>query len=211
MRLDGEVRDHWKLVDVVDDEVRLRGVHIAPAEMQLVEHVGVAPRVVGSKLRFLHERGLRVERGIDCVHAWQHLVLDANQLHRGLGRFLRPGHHGRHRLPVVLRLADREDRLVVVDGSKPGHRAGKIRGREYANDVACGSGCARIDRSDPRVAAVEVDELHVKHLVEADVGDELLIACRPRDPAGTPLGGPDRLGAHGCKWPAATTASQICT
>src|SRR5207245_723064 len=69
IRLDGEVRDHWKLVDVVDDEVRLRGVHIAPAEMQLVEHVGVAPRVVGSKLRFLHERRLRVERRIDCVHA----------------------------------------------------------------------------------------------------------------------------------------------
>src|SRR3989442_15992719 len=52
MRLDGEVRDHWKLVDVVDDEARLRGVHIPPPEMQLVEHVGVAPRAARSHLSF---------------------------------------------------------------------------------------------------------------------------------------------------------------
>ena len=60
------------------------------------------------------------------------------------------------------------------------------------------------------MTAVKMNELDVQHRLEADVGDELLLARHTSPTAEPTLRGSDRLRVHDASL-AASTASQICT
>ena len=89
----------------------------------------------------------------------------------------------RHRVAVVLGLADREHRPVPQLGAEARHRVREVGGGHDEPDAGHGHGRARVDPADPRPRHVERDELHVEDVVEVDVGDVLLLPGDPLDPA----------------------------
>ena len=111
---------------------------------------------------------------------------------------------------MVLRLFHREDRLVVVNRAESGHRLGQVLGGHNANDAWDRSSFFGVDRHDPRVAVIDMNQLDVEHRLEADVGDELLLARHTSPTAEPTLRGSNRLRVHDNSL-AASTASQICT
>ena len=56
VRLDREMRDHRKRIVVLDDEIGRGVVDIAPAELPLLQRIGVRERIAAAQRRRLHER-----------------------------------------------------------------------------------------------------------------------------------------------------------
>ena len=136
-------------------------------------------------------------------------------LHEGGGPFgsvLRVGGHGRHGLPVVLRLVDRQDRAVLELGPEARHRLGQVgrghrrggrRGpgeRRSCRWRRCGHGRSRASTSFAWSTSAQVD-----------VGHVLLAAGHPVEPSQPGRGAADRRRAHRSSASAAArTASVIC-
>ena len=153
VRLDGEVRDHRKRVVVLDDEIGGGFVDVPPAELPLLQRVGVRQRIAGPEIRSLHERSMCVERRCDRQHRGQFLDIDANE-RRGVSR----GVFGvcddhRHWLAGKLRLVCREHRAIGEDGPVAGNRLRQIAGSEDAAHAGNAKRLVRPDGDDPRVRA----------------------------------------------------------
>jgi hypothetical protein len=210
--LDGEMGHHRERPGVLDDEIggRGHGVHVTPTEVVFAEDVRPGQGVAPAEGRVLHQRGGRVERCRDREDGRQLLVFDVHENGGLLGGVLRVGGHGRHGLPVVLRLVHRQDRAVLELGSEARHGLRQIGRGHDQPDAGHLSGRARVDRDDPGARTVERDELHMEHVREVDVGHVLLLARDALLPADARGRCADPRAHRVPASAAAMTASVIC-
>ena len=119
-----------------------------------------------------------IERGGDGEDRRQLLVLHADEASRLSGGVPGFGRDGRHRLAVVLRLVDRDDRPILELRPEPRRRLGKIGGGHDQPDAGHLHGVARVDRQDPGPGAGHGHEAGVELVGQVDVGD---VALESRD------------------------------
>ena len=183
--LDRELRHHRERVGALGDEVRLahRGVEIAPAVAVLAEDVRPGKRVVRPDRRILDERRpIRQRRGegVDRRAAPRRRRGRAGRLLRRIGRLRRDR---RHRLTVVLRLPDGQDRTVAPLRPEARHRLRQVGGGHHEPNPGYVQGRASVDLPDPGAGGIDRDELHVEDVVEFEVRDVLLLSRHAPDAA----------------------------
>ena len=142
--------------------------------MPFAQEVRPRERIVGAQGWVLDQWGRRIQRGVDAQHRRQLFMIDANQCGgRFRGIFGFGGDRG-HRLTEELRLTHREHWSIFVHWTVPRHglrQVGRGHDAPHAFDTPR-VGC--IDADDPCTGAVQVHELHVQHVLEAEVRHVLL-------------------------------------
>ena len=114
-----------------------------------------------------------------------------HQRNREFGSLLRLCRHRRHGLSVVFRLADREDRPVLVNRPEARNRCWQLVGRNDIDDTGHGASLGRIDGDDACSGRVEGDKLDMKHARKRDIGKKLLVSAYAFASAETPHIGAD--------------------
>ena len=210
VRFDGEVGDHREGVRVLDDEVRLRGVEVAPGDQMLPQYVRASERIVRAQARVLDERRSRIEGAGDGEYRGQLLELDPHQPGRLRRHLFRLGGDDCQWLAVVLDLARRQDWPVVELRPEARHRLRQVRRGHDESDAGQALRSRRVDRDDPGVGAVDRHQLRVEHVREPHVGDVLLRAGDALLTADPARGRADLCRGHrGSPSATATTASMI--
>ncbi len=221
VRLDGELGDHRELVGSFDDGGHVgiggRGVHVAPAVAVLAQDVRAGQWVVGADGRVLDERRTRRQRRVQGDDRGQRLTPHPHEGGRRFGRVRRLGRDGRDRFPVVVGLADGEDRPIAELRAEARDRLREIGRRQDGPDTRHGQRLGHVDGVDAGAGMVDRDESHVELAVEVDVGHVGLPADDPIEAAATGRRRADGPGhrsvpsaaaeAAAARW----TASKICS
>ncbi len=72
-------------------------------------------------------------------------------------------------------LRSRENRPILVDRTESGHRIRQVRSGDHITHARQRPGMLAVYRENPRVSTVDGDELHMQHVIQADVTDKLLL------------------------------------
>ena len=176
VRLDGEVGDHRERVGVVHDEVGRRGLDVAPADPVHLEDVALRQRIVRAQRRVLDEGRAGVQGSRQRHDGRQLLVRDAHQVGGRLGRIAAVGSHGRHGVPVVLRLPDGEDGPVLDLRAEARHGLRQV-GRRHAPGGRRGPARASLASMATILARATRyrHQLGVQLVGQVDVGHVLLV------------------------------------
>ena len=222
VRLHRVVLDRRKAERVPDDEVgrRQRRGGVAAREVELVTDVRARPgperreigEVAGQRLARVDERRAGRQRILERQRRRQRLVVDVDQLERGGRRRLVDGGDRGHRLALVTRDVDGQDRTVAkrraevriapgeVGAGQHGHHAGQRAGPSGLHAREAGVSVRRAKH--PGVSHARQHE--IRHVPRA-AGD-LLDRVDARE---GPADDPERTRAHRSPPPAATMASTI--
>ena len=166
---------HFRGAEGVLEHVRRRReglVDIAAPEPEIERDIGAAAALEVLEIRegagrlelLVHQRA--VLGGLDLVeHRRQLVVFGDDQRRRLLGDMRIGGEHDGNRLPHIMHLVDREDRLVVESRAVIGLRddLANILGGDDAINPGHLPGCAHIDRSDAAVRDGAAENLAVQH------------------------------------------------
>ena len=145
------------------------GVDVPPADPVLGEHVAAGEAVAGAQRGILHERRIRREGSRDREHRRQLLVLHPDEPGGGLGQVAGVGDDQRHRIAVVLGLADRKDGPVLVLRPVPGHGRRQIVRRHDQVDAGQGERRGGVDPQDPGPRAVQGHQLGVQRIRDREI------------------------------------------
>ena len=180
----------------------------------LAQDVGRGQRVVRPERRVLDERRIRGQGGGQGHDGRQWLAGHADEAGCLLGGIGRVGGDRRDRLTVVVGLADGDDRSVLELRPEARHRVGQVGGGQHGPDAGHGQRGGGVDGVDPRPCVVDRHEPDVQLAIEMDVGDVVLLAGDPVQPADADR----RLADHAVTSAsaasaaaAASTASMICS
>ena len=188
------------------------GVDIPPADAMLGEHVAARQPVPGAQGGILDERRIRRERAGDREHGRQLLVLDPDEPGGRLGQLAGVRDDQRHGVAVVLGLAHREDRPILVLRPVPGHGLRQVvRGHDEV-DAGQGERLGGVDAQDPRPGAVQRHQLRVERIRDREVR-EVLLGARDAVDAADAVGGvaDARAGHRSAPSAVVRIASKICS
>ena len=211
MGLDCEMGDDREGVGVLHHQVCGRRVDVTPPEAVLTQDVGAGQRVVGAQPGLLNQRRPRIECLGDAEDSGQHLVLHDNEAGGGLGGVLGLCGDRRHRLAVVLGLADGKDGPVLKLRAEAWHRLREVGSSHDEAHSWHLLGCRGVDAENSGPGDVERNQLDMERVGLADVGEVLLLAGDSLMPADAACRDPGTVGAHRLTDSAAArTASVIC-
>ncbi len=213
VRLDGELGDHRKGIDALDDDVgrALGGLHVPPAVAVLAQDVGVRECVVRAERWVLDERCTGRQSGVDRSDGGECLEVDTD---KGCGRFReieRLRRDGGYRLAVIDDLSIGDDGPIAKLGPEARHGLWQVHRREHHPDAVERQRGSWIDRADPSARRVDGDELDAQRVLESDVGDVHLATGHTVQASDAHRWATDPVAAHlGTPSAASSTASMIC-